>query len=872
MSQDPPTYEELRARLEQAEAALAALRRGEVDLVQGELGSLVVRLKSLVGENERLAREWQTTLDAIQNAILLTDETYTIVHCNLAAAELFGQPLEQMIGAKCYQIVHRQALPYYACPLQNVCKEKKRQMMIFEQDGRWLEVSVDPVLDTSENFTSTVHVINDITARKQAEEALRASLHRLDVLHRIGQSLAQTLDLPSLCRIAYQHIAQLVDCPNFGVSLYDAATRTLRAEFILSDGEPLDVSQLPPLRIEGEPLRGRGKALVTGRPEVVNDLAAARAQNGRAIHIGNERIPLSALYVPMIVEGQVRGLLEMQSYQPQAYQAQDIELLAPIANQIGLSLENARLYRRAQQEIAERKQAEEALRHLEELYEGIVQDMTEGIMLTDAAGRITFANPALGAMLGYAPEELMGQPWQAFVPSNQQAIAQDADARRAAGQSDRYEIELRRRDGAPVVVMVSSRPRFDSDTGYFAGTLAVFTDFTERKRAEQEKEKLQAQLAQAQKMESVGRLAGGVAHDFNNMLMVILGHAEMALAQLGSDAPLRASLDEIRKAARRSADLTRQLLAFARKQTVVPQVLDLNETVEGMLTMLRRLIGEDIDLVWLPGANLGPVFIDPSQVDQILVNLCVNARDAIAGVGKITIETGNVSFDEACCAGHGGFVPGEFVLLAVSDDGCGMDAETQSHLFEPFFTTKGLGRGTGLGLATVYGAVRQNNGFINVYSEPGQGTTFKIYLPRHVAPATPQPEREAAPALAAGGETILLVEDERAILEMTMTMLERLGYAVIAAATPGEAIRLAREHQGRIDLLMTDVIMPEMSGRDLARNLMPIYPDIKCLFMSGYTANAIAHRGVLDHGVHFLQKPFLVKDLAAKIREVLDRK
>ncbi len=397
-----------------------------------------------------------------------------------------------------------------------------------------------------------------------------------------------------------------------------------------------------------------------------------------------------------------------------------------------------------------------------------------------------------------------------------------------------------------------------------------FIDITARKRAEEEWEKLHAQLAQAQKMESVGRLAGGVAHDFNNMLGVILGHTELALGRVGPDEPLRSDLEEIGRSARRSADLTRQLLAFARRQTIAPKVLDLNETVEGMLTMLRRLIGEDIDVAWKPGDELWPVMMDPSQIDQVLVNLCVNARDAIAGVGKVTIETDNAVLEEEYCAGHEGFVPGDYVLLAVSDDGRGMDAETLSHIFEPFFTTREAGRGTGLGLSTVFGAVKQNNGFINVYSEPGRGTVFKVFLPRHAAGSARRKEERGLREATRGSETILLVEDEPMILKVATTMLETLGYTVLAASTPGEAIRLARDHPGRIDLLMTDVVMPEMNGRDLARNLLSIHPDIRRLFMSGYTANVIAHRGVLDEGVHFLQKPFSMKDLGEKIREALE--
>ncbi|MBU0966788.1 MAG: PAS domain S-box protein [Proteobacteria bacterium] len=383
---------------------------------------------------------------------------------------------------------------------------------------------------------------------------------------------------------------------------------------------------------------------------------------------------------------------------------------------------------------------------------------------------------------------------------------------------------------------------------------------------------LESQLSQAQKMESVGRLAGGVAHDFNNMLGVIIGHTELALDQMDPSQPLFTPMQEILQAALRSAALTRQLLAFARKQAVAPKVLDLNETVEGMLKMLRRLIGEDINLVWLPDSDLWPVKMDPSQIDQILANLCVNARDAITGVGKITIETQTVTFDEAYCAEHPGFIPGDFVLLAFSDDGHGMDKEILGKIFEPFFTTKGVGQGTGLGLATVYGVVKQNNGFINVYSEPGQGSTFKIYLPRHAAKEEETRKESPAAPDAQGDETILLVEDEAAILRIARLMLENLGYRVLSASTPGNAITVAREHAGEIHLLLTDVVMPEMNGRDLAKKLISLYPELRSLFMSGYTGNVIAHHGILGEGINFIQKPFSMQALAVKVREALESK
>ncbi len=398
---------------------------------------------------------------------------------------------------------------------------------------------------------------------------------------------------------------------------------------------------------------------------------------------------------------------------------------------------------------------------------------------------------------------------------------------------------------------------------------SIIHDISAKKQAEKDQEKLREQLTQAQKMESVGQLAGGVAHDYNNMLSVIMGYAELAMEKTSAESAMHDDLQEILNAARRSSDITRQLLAFARKQTIAPEVLNLNQTVDGVLKMLRRLIGEDVDLSWLPGNGLWAVKMDPSQVDQILANLCVNGRDAIAGVGKITIETDNVTFDQAYCDDHYGFIPGQYAVLAVSDDGCGMTKETLVHIFEPFFTTKGIGEGTGLGLATVYGIVKQNRGFINVYSEPGKGTTFRLYFPRHIGKVAETAIAGQAAIPGGKGETILLVEDEQAIRRLGQRMLENLGYVVLVASTPKEAIRLAEENMGRIDVLITDVVMPEMNGRDLANQLHSLYPGMLILFMSGYTSNVIVHRGVLDDGVNFIAKPFSKKDLANKIHHMI---
>ncbi|MEQ8187863.1 MAG: response regulator [Candidatus Eremiobacterota bacterium] len=397
-----------------------------------------------------------------------------------------------------------------------------------------------------------------------------------------------------------------------------------------------------------------------------------------------------------------------------------------------------------------------------------------------------------------------------------------------------------------------------------------FQDITEGKVAEEEKRKLQEQLIQSQKMESIGRLAGGIAHDFNNMLGVIMGYAELARSYVDSTHKVYDNINEILKAVRRSTELTRQLLAFARRQTVTPRVLNLNDTMAGMLKMIQRLIGDELELIWKPGEGLWPVMIDPGQVDQILVNLCVNARDAITGPGQIIIETDNVLFSEGSYYKPDGLNAGEYVRLSVRDSGCGMDSKTMKHIFEPFFTTKDTGKGTGLGLSTVYGIVKQNYGYISVVSKINHGTTFDIYLPRNISPDEPATNPVATSiSVIQGYGTVLLVEDEPLLMELIKKMLETLGYKVLAALTPGEAIGLAGEYTGEIHILITDLVMPEMNGRELLRQIQKIYPAVKSLFMSGYTSDVEGNRYFLDDGMHFLQKPYSMETLADKLHELM---
>ncbi len=512
------------------------------------------------------------------------------------------------------------------------------------------------------------------------------------------------------------------------------------------------------------------------------------------------------------------------------------------------------------------------------LLEASIAQSPAGILIADAPDvTIRWANSTALGMRGQATELLTelevhqrNSHWQVCKPDGTVCPPAESPLSRAVrrGEITRdEELVVRSTEGETHWVLANASPIRDAEGNITAG-IVVYHDITERKQAEEERVRLQNQLLQAQKMESVGRLAGGVAHDFNNMLQAILGNAALAALEPSLSPESREHLVEIKKAAERSADLTRQLLAFARKQPVRPKVLDLNDTVSGMLKMLQRLLGENIQLAWLPGSNLWPVKIDPSQVDQMLANLTVNARDAIAGVGHITIRTANVLARDVPLRPNVDATAADYVLLSVDDDGCGMDAETQAHLFEPFFTTKAAGKGTGLGLATVYGIAKQNGGFIEVQSKPGRGSSFQIYLPRTMA----EPETSASPPSPKswrGTETVLLVEDERQVLELSQRILRQHGYGVLAAGSPAEGIRLAQTHAGPIHLLLTDVIMPGMDGRELSACVAALKPGLKCIFMSGYTADVIARQGVLEKGVHFLQKPFTVADLTQRIREAL---
>ncbi len=526
-------------------------------------------------------------------------------------------------------------------------------------------------------------------------------------------------------------------------------------------------------------------------------------------------------------------------------------------------------------DVSDIKLAEEAHILNESKFHAIYDQAVHLAGILDIDGTMTDANATARRFIGQDESAFIGRPfwqtaWWTHSPQIQEKLRLSIE-RAARGEFIQFETTHIDASGELRHIDFTIKPVFDSQGKVFC-LIPEGRDITARKRAEMEREQLHNQLLMAQKLESIGRLAGGMAHDFNNMIGAIIGYAELEIKRR-MDSPDPDYISQILRAARRSAELTRQLLIFARKQPFKPLTLSLNRSIEDHLDMLRRLIGEEIDLTWHPDDSCWPVRLDPAQLDQVLTNLCLNARDAISGVGWIRIETANLSVDAPTTISTGSIPAGDYVVLSVRDNGKGMDDMVRDHLFEPFFTTKDSGKGTGLGLATVYGIVSQNRGFIDISTRPGEGSAFRIFFPSdHGVDLCPDQGRLSEETLPGHGETILLVEDEPAILEMAQLMLEFLQYKSLTANSPGEALDLMEQHQGQIDLLITDVIMPGMNGRELAERINTQRPGIACLFMSGYPAEHIARRGRIESGVEFIQKPFSLPELSRKIHHLLIKK
>ena len=790
---------------------------------QGRITGVVMVFKDQTDEraylDQILEREerYRLLADNTLDVIWTMDPDLVFTYVNPAIEALTGYLPEEWIGSRLPEHCDDTRFMEMADIIQKeIAKGPDHKGVFFEtemhrRDGSpiLVEIHGKVTLDAQGNLAGLQGVTRDITQRQKTEQALAKSEVMLRGVVDAIPDMVWLKDPEGVylsCNRRFERLFGAKEADIVGKSDYDFVNKDL-ADFFLEHDR---------------------KAMAAGRP-CVNEEFLTFAEDGYQGHFETIKTPMQDS------NGDLIGVL-------------------------GIA-----------RDISERKAAENALRENEQRYKSAQQMGQVGNWEFDIRTDTFWGSDEAKKMFGvdtlqdYFPVEQLAR----CVPEGDKVLQARKDLVKRGIPYD-IEYEIHPLDGSPPRIIHSIAKIERDSTGANPRIVGVIQDITSQKDAEKERHKLEAQLHQSRKLESVGRLAGGVAHDFNNITSVIIGYAELAIDDIAPDEPLYDDLKEIISAALRSRDITRQLLAFARRETIAPKVLDLNDTVENLLKMLRRLIGEDIDLVWHPAPDLWPIKMDPSQVDQILANLCVNARDAIADVGQVIIETGTVTIDAAYCAEHPESKPGDFVVLAVSDDGAGMDREVLDKIFEPFFTTKSIGEGTGLGMATVYGIVKQNEGFINVYSEWGEGTTFRIYLPRH-AEGVADSHRPRVEGIVGGkGEIVLVAEDDPAILRLTSLILEPLNYTVLKARSPKEAIARAEAYKGTIDLLVTDVVMPDMNGRELSETIIKIFPNLRTLFMSGYTADVIAHRGVLDSDVHFIHKPFSKQALAAKVREALD--
>ncbi len=694
----------------------------------------------------------------------------------------------------------------------------------------------------------------EIGRRERAEQRLR-SLRDLAVDLSDATGLDQTLRLCVRAAIRDTELDSgglyLVDEPGGGLTL--AHAEGLSPEFVATASRYEPDSPHARLVAEGESLYVDEVRLAELMEEV------RRIEGLRSIAV-----------IPIRHEDRPVGCLNMASHSLQEVGAADRTALETMATVMGAFIVRAR-------EGERRRRAEAALAASERRYRLLAENVSDVIWTTDMDLRLTFVSPSVERLRGYTTVETMTQGLTEILSRDSQVQVMTLFSRRiqllargdeAGWEPVDFEAEVTRKDGSTVWTSTNATIVPDPD-GRAAMIVGVTRDISERRRAERDRARLREQLHHAQKMEAVGRLAGGVAHDFNNVLCAITVNVEFALMDLADGHPLRTALGEISRAAERAAVLTRQLLAFSRKQVVEPRVIDLSRTIEGLHAMLARLLGEDILLQTVPSTSGSHVRIDPGQVEQIVLNLAINARDAMPDGGSLVIETADVELDEDYCARHAQAAPGAYVMLAVSDSGVGMTPAVRERIFEPFFTTKRDGQGTGLGLSTVFGIVEQAGGRIEVYSEPGEGTTFKVYFAREDDDA-PSLDADDGRRARGGDETVLVVEDDDLVRTLEVRLLESLGYKVLTTASGHEALELARSYEGPIHLLLTDVVMPRMNGRELARRLSEERPGLRVLYASGYTENVIAHRGVLDDGVAFIAKPFTHDTFAARVRAVLD--
>ncbi len=831
-------------------------------------------------------------LQSINDAIIVTDTELLIRVWNVAAEELFGWRADEVLGQPIALVISD--VQY----IDGTARDVARQLLV--EQGPWtrevyvphrsghmlaLEVSSRAMYGPEAQFLGIVSVSRDISRRKRLEEertcllnreqaarhAAEVSQRRLTLLMAASQAFAEPiLDIQELLTTIVQHTVEL---------LGDACAIRL----LTADGQAL----LPGISYHSDPERRAFlQHMLAASPQRIDE-----GLNGRVLRSGQplflpvvpqqiERDDVkpeyqsyvehygvhSTIIVPLRSRGRIIGSITIVRDQtPHAYTSDDLRFLQDLADRAAQAIDNAQLHQQAQAELTRRAAVLGALQASEERFRATFNQAAVGIAHVAPDGRWLMVNQRFCAIVGYTEAELLTRNFQDITHPDDLDIDLQYIDQLLRGARNTYSLEKRylRRNGSTVWVNLTVSLVRDAlnDPDYF---IAVVEDISERKA-------LETQLLQAQKMESIGQLAGGMAHDFNNILTAISGYAALATESLPANDPVQRDLADVQKAAERAATLVRQLLAFARKQVIEPRVLDLNTLILNMNTLLHRLIGENVQLLTRTTPNLWPVRADPGQIEQVLVNLAVNARDAMPDGGKLIIETGNVTFDTPYVASHIDVAPGSYVMLTVSDTGRGMTPEVRARAFEPFFTTKGPGEGSGLGLATSYGIVKQHSGTILIYSEPGQGTTLKIYLPRTLDPFDVSPTGADALGSVRGSETILLAEDDPTVRTLAAQVLRDQGYTVIVAADGMEALYRAQVYlPATIHLLLTDVVMPKMDGKTLAERIGTFYPGIKILFMSGYPAHAMLHQGRFETEIALLPKPFSPALLARKVRDILD--
>jgi PAS domain S-box-containing protein len=815
------------------------------------------RLRSEAETSERRLRDLVQTVDAI---VWEADaKTFQFTFVSQQAERILGYALADWTSTAAFWPDH-----IYPADRERVvaaCRTNMATLDVYELEYRmvtarsepiWLRDKVRVLRDASGAPQQLRGVMLDVTEERRAEDELRRVNRALKTLTACNQAMAQAPDERSffneVCRIA-------VEVGEYCFAWVGYAEQ--------DDGKSIrpvaqaghEEGYLQFLHItwgEGESGGGpAGRATRTGQVAVVRDIQKdptfapwreEALKRGYAAVVG----------LPLMAGGRAFGVLAIYSAEANVFDAEEVSLLGEMARHVssGVALLRSR---------ADRQRTEEERARLS----SAVEQAAEAIVVTDTRGSIVYVNPAFELVTGYTRGEVMGQtPRVLKSGKHDQSFYRNLWRTVTRGEVWTGRLINRKKDGTLYEAESVISPVRDAG-GAIANYVAVERDITREKQLEE-------QVRLSQRLVSVGRLAGGVAHDFNNLLTIIIGYCDLLLQSMPAEETHRGPIAEVKKAADRAAALTRQLLAFSRRQVLTPQVIDLNAVVANIQSMVKRLIGEDIQLVTFPAPDLGRVLVDPGQVEQVIMNLVVNSRDAMPQGGKITIETGNVHLDDNYAGGHFPVKTGPYAMLAVSDTGCGMDAATKAHIFEPFFTTKAQGKGTGLGLAMVYGIVKQSDGYIWVYSEVGRGTTFKIYFPRVDTEAVPTQASKMVADRPRGSETVLVVEDEAAVRALVTGVLQASGYTVMTASSGADALALSAQHQGAIDLLLTDVVMPELSGPQLAGRLAKSYSKMKVLFVSGYTDDAIVHHGVLDSRSAFLQKPFTPEALARKVREVLD--